>query len=120
MLGIEAAGVIKEVPGSETKFKESDVVATAMVGMGRDFDGGYAECTVVTASQVQDIKYADRISWEMLGTFPEMMQTTWGALFKAPRFQRGDRLLIREGTTSVGPATAAIAKSHSAFVADVA
>ena len=95
MLGVEAASVIKEAPGSLTKFEEGDVVATAMGCMGRDFNGGYAECTLVPASQFQVVKSADRTSWEILGALPEMMQTTWGALFKALRFQRGNRLLIR-------------------------
>ena len=117
ILGIEASGVIEEAPGNEDKFKEGDVVATAMGGMGREFDGGYAEYTVVPASQVQHVKSAGRISWEMLGALPEMMQTTWGALFKALRLEKDDRLLIRGGTTSVGLAAAAIAKSHGAFVA---
>ena len=117
ILGIEASGVIKKAPGNEGKFKEGDAVATAMGGMGREFDGGYAEYTVVPASQVQHIKPADSIPWEMLGALPEMMQTTWGALFKALRLEKDDRLLIRGGTTSVGLAAAAIAKSHGAFVA---
>lgn len=51
ILGIEAVGIVKDAPG--TKFAEGDVVATAMGGMGRDFDGGYAEFTVVPSSQVQ-------------------------------------------------------------------
>jgi NADPH:quinone reductase-like Zn-dependent oxidoreductase len=41
-----------------------------------------------------------------------MLQTAWGALFRALRLTKGDRLLIRGGTTSVGLAAAAIAKSH--------
>ena len=117
ILGIEAAGIVEEAPGNEDKLKEGDVVATAMGGMGRGFDGGYAEYTVVPASQVQVVKSANRISWEMLGALPEMMQTTWGSLFKALRLQRNDRLLIRGGTTSIGLAAAAIAKSRGAFVA---
>ena len=117
VLGIEAVGIVEKVSGNEHKLKEGDIVATAMGGMGRDFDGGYAQYTVVPASQVQLVKSADKISWEMLGALPEMMQTTWGALFKALRLQKNDRLLIRGGTTSVGLAAAAIAKSHGAFVA---
>ena len=117
ILGIEASGVIEEAPGNEDKFKEGDVVATAMGGMGREYDGGYAEYTVVPATQVQHVRSAGKISWEMLGALPEMMQTTWGALFKALRLEKDDRLLIRGGTTSVGLAAAAIAKSHGAFVA---
>ena len=40
VLGIEAVGVVEEAPGGE--FVGGEVVATAMGGMGRDFDGGYA------------------------------------------------------------------------------
>src|SRR5256885_1952463 len=46
-----------------------------------------------------------------------MMQTAWGSLFTSLRLQKGDRLLIRGGTSSVGLAAAAIAKRHGAFVA---
>jgi NADPH:quinone reductase-like Zn-dependent oxidoreductase len=46
-----------------------------MGGMGRDFNGGYAQYTCVPASQVQVIK--PKISWEQLGALPEMMQTAW-------------------------------------------
>jgi NADPH:quinone reductase-like Zn-dependent oxidoreductase len=45
-----------------------------------------------------------------------MLQTAWGALFRALRLKRGERLLIRGGTTSVGLAAAAIAKAHGAEV----
>lgn len=57
------------------------------------------------------------IPWEILGALPEMVQTAWGALFTSLRLQKGDRLLIRGGTSSVGLAAAAIAKQHGAFVA---
>lgn len=113
ILGIEAVGLVEEAPGGE--FKKDDVVATAMGGMGRQFDGGYAEYTCVPVNQVQVIK--TKLSWELLGALPEMMNTAWGCLFKSLRLQKDDHLLIRGGTTSVGLAAAAIAKSLCASVA---
>ena len=112
VLGIEAVGVIEAAPGGE--FEPGDMVATAMGEMGRAFDGGYAEYTLVPASQVQKIKSS--LGWDVLGALPEMVQTAWGALNTALQLKAGETLLIRGGTSSVGLTAAILAKEAGATV----
>ncbi len=113
ILGLEAVGEVALAPGGE--FAAGDIVATAMGGLGMQFDGGYAEFATVPAHHVQKIDTT--LDWRTLGAIPEMLQTAWGALFTSLKLEQRDTLLIRGGTTSVGLMAAAIAKRQGATVA---
>jgi len=112
VLGIEAVGVVAQCPGGE--FPVGQQVATMMGGMGRTFDGGYAEYTCVPASQV--IAFASDLEWSTLGAVPEMLQTAYGSLTVGLDAQPGQSILIRGGTSSVGMAAAVLAKQRNMTV----
>jgi NADPH:quinone reductase-like Zn-dependent oxidoreductase len=110
--GIEATGVIVAAPGGE--FEEGEQVVALMGGMGRTFDGGYAEFTNVPARQV--IAFRSELDWATLGAVPEMLQTSHGSLTVGLDVQPAQTLLIRGGTSSVGMATAILAKARGLTV----
>jgi NADPH2:quinone reductase len=106
ILGIEATGVVKSCPGGE--FRAGQQVAALMGGMGRAYDGGYAEYTCVPVSQV--VPFESTLDWSTLGAIPEMLQTANGSLTVGLNAQAGQSILVRGGTSSVGMATAVLAK----------
>src|SRR3954471_18109782 len=112
VLGIEAAGVVAQCPGGE--FAVGQQVVTMMGGMGRTFDGGYAEYTCVPARQV--IPFSSGLDWSTLGAVPEMLQTAYGSLTVGLDVQPGQSILIRGGTSSVGMAAAVLAKRRNMTV----
>jgi NADPH:quinone reductase-like Zn-dependent oxidoreductase len=106
VLGIECVGIVEAAP--ETNLAVGQTVAAVMGGMGRAYDGGYAEYTLVPASQV--IPLQTTLPWELLAAIPETYLTAWGSLFEAMEVQTGQSLLVRGGTSSVGMAAIALAK----------
>ena len=112
VLGIEAAGIVAACPGGE--FTVGHHVVALMGGMGRVFDGGYAEYTCVPVSQV--IPFTSDLDWATIGAIPEMLQTANGSLTIGLDAEPGQTLLIRGGTSSIGMATAALAKGRGMTV----
>jgi NADPH:quinone reductase-like Zn-dependent oxidoreductase len=82
--------------------------------MGRVFDGGYAEYACVPAAQV--IAFESGLDWATLGAVPEMLQTSYGSLTVGLDAKPGESILIRGGTSSVGMATAVLAKRRGMTV----
>lgn len=108
--GIEAVGVVD----SDCDLPTGQRVAAMMGGMGRVFDGGYAEYTVVPRELL--IPFASDLPWEVLGAVPETLQTAYGSLTTGLDLRAGQSLLIRGGTSALGFATTALANDIGATV----
>jgi len=106
ILGIECVGEIKNDPSG--KFSKGQKVAAIMGSMGRAFDGGYAEFTLVPQGIV--LPFESSLSWQELGAIPEMFQTVAGSLNEALEIKKGETLLIRGGTSSIGMTACQLAK----------
>ncbi len=116
VLGIEAVGLIDEEPDgdSDRSLTRGQQVATMLGGMGRVFDGGYAEYVVVPRLQV--IPFSSTLPWAVLGAVPETLQTAHGSLSIGLDLQPEQTLLIRGGTSALGLAAATLAKDRGATV----
>jgi NADPH2:quinone reductase len=112
VLGIEATGVVAACPGGE--FAVGQQVMAVMGGIGRVFDGGYAEYTCVPVTQV--IPFSSDLDWATLGAVPEMLQTSHGSLTIGLDAAHGQTILVRGGTSSIGMATAVLAKQRDTTV----
>lgn len=110
--GIEATGVVDAAPDSD--LVEGQQVVAMMGGMGRAFDGGYAEYTLVPRAQV--VPFRSDLPWPVLGAVPETLQTAYGSLTTGLDLRPGQTLLIRGGTSALGYATAALARDIGATV----
>ena len=111
VLGIECAGA---VDAAAARLEPGQQVVAMMGGMGRTYDGSYAEYTSVPLSQV--IPITTDLPWEVVGALPEIIQTASGWLTVGLDLQPGQTLLIRGGTSSVGLAAAALARQLGATV----
>lgn len=106
VLGIECVGEVEEAPGSD--LRPGTRVAAVMGGMGREFDGGYAEYALVPASQAIPVR--SDMDWTVFAALPETGLTAWRALHEGLEARAGEWLLVRGGSSSVGMAAAAIAR----------
>lgn len=96
--GIECVGEVENDPTES--YQPGQKVAAIMGGMGRQFDGGYAEYTSVPFGNV--FPFESGLPWKILGAIPEMFQTASGSLLQALEIKKGETLLIRGGSSSIG------------------
>jgi NADPH2:quinone reductase len=112
VLGIECVGEVIAAPGCDLAVGQR--VAAMMGGMGREYDGSYAEVTRVPRAHVFPLDTS--LDWPLVGALPEMLQTTHGSLHVGLEIERAKTLLIRGGTSSVGLAALALAKQAGLVV----
>ena len=105
--GIECVGEVADP--SDTDLKKGQKVIALMGGMGRSFNGSYAEYALLPAHHVFSID--SDLPWERLAAVPETYFTAWGSLFECLHLQPNDILLIRGATCALGYATIQIAKA---------
>ncbi|WP_424922617.1 alcohol dehydrogenase catalytic domain-containing protein [Streptomyces sp. wa53] len=111
--GIEGVGVVDETDEG-SGLRPGQQVATMMGGMGRTYDGAYAQYVTVPAGQV--IPFETSLPWDVVGALPEMFQTAYGSLTTGLDLKAGQTLLIRGGTSTVGLSAATMAKEIGATV----
>ncbi|WP_125702136.1 zinc-binding dehydrogenase [Lacticaseibacillus daqingensis] len=107
ILGIEAVGVIAATT-DPTRLPVGQRTVTLMGGLGREFDGGYAEYALVPNAQLYPV--TTTLSWPELAAVPETYFTAYGSL-RNLRLTPSDTLLIRGATSGVGVAAAKLARA---------
>ena len=103
IIGIECIGTVAAYHSSTAgKYPIGQRVATCMGGLGREIPGGYEEYCAVPQDNVRPIPETKNLSIAQLAALPEMFQTTWGALSAGLDVQKGESVLIRGATSSIG------------------
>ena len=105
--GIECVGEI--VDPSDSGLAVGQKIVALMGGMGRSFNGSYAEYALLPRRIVFPIN--SKLSWDALGAVPETYFTAWGSLLECLQLTVKDTLLIRGATCALGYASLQIAKA---------
>ncbi len=96
ILGLECAGVVREVGEGVTRVKPGDEVCALLAG------GGHAEVVVAPAGQV--LPRPKGLSFTEAAALPEVFATAWINLFHEAAAQPGERVLLHAGASGVGTA----------------
>lgn len=110
--GIECVGYVED--GSDSRFRKGEKVMAMMGGMGRSFNGSYAEYALLPESHVFAVRSDP--DWEELAALPETFYTAFSSLDTSLQLSRGELLLVRGGTSTVGLAAIQLGKALGAKV----
>lgn len=105
--GIECVGEIEDP--SDSGWKAGQKAVALMGGMGRSFNGSYAEYAVLPVHHVFPVE--SDLSWSEMAAVPETYFTAWGSLFQCLRLTPEDKLMIRGATCALGYAAIQLAKA---------
>ena len=108
VLGIECVGLVEETTRADLKIGQQ--IISIMGEMGRAFDGGYAEYTLLPNEQIYPIK--TELDLESLIALPETYYTAFGS-FVNLKIEEKDSVLVRGATSGVGIAFAKLLKGKS-------
>jgi len=110
--GLECVGIVEACPGGEVPIG-SKVIAV-MGGMGRNRPGGYGEYVNAPATNVVAIETT--LPWEELAALPEVYSTAYSCLFTILDLKKGETVLIRGATSTIGQAAVNLAVHAGAIV----
>lgn len=105
--GIECVGEIEDP--SDSKLIKGQKVVALMGGMGRSFNGSYAEYALLPIHHVFPV--VSNLEWDEMAAVPETYFTAWGSLFQCLKLNDKDTLLIRGATCALGYASIQLAKA---------
>jgi NADPH:quinone reductase-like Zn-dependent oxidoreductase len=106
IIGIECVGTVAEDPTGT--YPEGQRVAAFVGGMARSINGSYAEYIAVPVANV--VPFQSALPWNKLAAIPESYCTAWALLHWCLEVKRGETLLVRGGTSTVGMAAIVLAK----------
>ena len=110
--GIECVGEIADA--SDSGWSAGQKVVALMGGMGRSFNGSYAEYALLPIHHVFPVESA--LTWEDMAAIPETYFTAWGSLFQCLRLTKDDKLLVRGATCALGYVAIQLAKALGCVV----
>lgn len=110
--GLECVGIVEGCPGKELQVGTK--VVAVMGGLGRSRPGSYGEYVTAPVSNVVPID--TQLPWEQLAVLPEVYSTAWSCLFTVLDLRKGENLLIRGATSTIGQAAVNLAVNAGAKV----